>query len=307
VLRLTRYAIITSLIAALLGCPSLLGQSGRLAGSGKKVIGTEFQIKSDFFEFHMKKDLPHLERELSDELAQLGNDNLTFLDWKNAHVPQGLRQASAMLVVYLEGRTSGTGEETWLRVEGQRRGQVYHFDDQLVMPLYSPYQDPPVKAETLKRDVRARLQSIFSPGGMRDRLMGDFLSHVPISNQAVVLEKHELLAIPLSEKVLAVAAGSEMLLALNSQPSPDLRGVAKLQLAIAEAKLGDEQLKEQIQCTVSSFDFGITRVKGWHREIPAVFKNAVPNTLTVSMIRYIRLPYHCTQRGMVICAGEEDL
>lgn len=281
------------------------------AESPKSELGVEFVITAADFVRNLQSARPTVEKNMSDRLAELGNQQFGFLRWQSVYGRTDRNNLPAVLTISLEGRAGGMAQTIWLTFGGTTTGDSFDCGRRMRVKTTSydltdmdeiMYQDtapqPSGNQRVLERNLDTRFEGLFKSDTFRTNLEKLFLSKIPIGHSADLVGR--IVVLPFKEQELRAEPESVLKLSKCSSLPTRGKGLSSLLLRKTDAKITGPEWAELVQTTVSEYEFAGDRYSEWRDEISAILRQKDPESLDVFMKEYHR-SNKCTEGKKVVC------
>jgi hypothetical protein len=280
--------------ALAIGIAAALLFSSPVRGDERKKLYIQFVVNAPHLKFvYGSTGYSRIGRELSDQLAKLGNENYGFLEWISATKEVAPGAHDPVLSVSLKSQDVEIGKtkafEVFLDSSGYLNG-LSAGSKKLISnrQLYRPMQTPPKNVTKLVGAIWEKIADLLEGQNKND--LNDFLMYIPISHRAEVLKNYDRLMVPLCQSQIAAGKDSKMHLKVLSRTSNGDELPANLDLVL------DDPIKpkdfpavyKMIQCNVTMVNFDEIKTQAWHPIIRDVLDQRVPDTLNVYMTTYVK-------------------
>ena len=270
------------------------GRAGAAEGP-RPVVGVRFSILAREFVETLHSRRPELETLVARRMAELCAGELSYVDWRVLTNAPSTSDPTWVFQGSLISEGSTTFPPVFLVFEGLGPGASRRI--QLREQLYAAnFPDLPTQDEPrLRDDLLEKVRSVFVNTANIENVQGKFLVSMPVAQSFSAIPDRQRIVLPARWGDMLPGDGSQLSALYLVRQADGEPGRVKLLLTPSVP------LRNQVSCKVTLFDDGFADKPPWHPSMPASLSNAIPNSMGVFMVRYVKdYNYTPTLEGGVV-------
>lgn len=249
---------------------------------GRPAVGVRFEITAEGFLEGLGERRAAVEADVARRVADHCAAELSYVRWLALTNPPAAGDPPWILLGTMRSQGSSDIPAVVLVFEKRGPGQVsLELLREALYPANVPDQ-PTQESGRLLDELLDKVRRVFGNSDNLQRVQARFLAGIPIATRLEANPDLERVLLPARWAELLPGDGSQLRAQYEARRAGGARIPVKLQLS-PSVPLG-----ERVACAVTLFDYPPVTERSWHAAMPESLSNAVPETVRVFMLEYVK-------------------